>query len=103
MTKEKGYAIRLLNKSYEIKCPPEERENLQRAAQKLNEQVLSKKNEFKKLGDFEVLLLAALHISHELVSCQSQQHEQRQQLAQFINTLETKISQVAGYTEPEVG
>jgi cell division protein ZapA len=95
MTKDKFCTIQLMNKSYEIKCPDGEQENLQRAAQRLNDQVLCKKNEFK-LSDFQALLLAALHISHELIICETQQHEQRQQLAQFISTLETKISQVAG-------
>ena len=94
MTKTTSCTVRLLNKSYDIKCPDGEQENLQLAAQKLNEQLLKKKGEFKKLDDFQALLLAALHVSHELIMSQTQQQEQRQQLTQFISTLEDKISHV---------
>ena len=95
MTKTKSCTIRLLNKSYEVKCPEAETENLQHAALKLNLQVQEKKSNFKQLDDYDALLLAALHISHELITCQSLQENRRQQLAQFINSLETKISQAA--------
>lgn len=95
MTKQKFQTVRLLNRSFDIKCPENEQENLHLAAQKLNDLFIRKKKEFNRLDDFQALFLAALHISHELVSCQSQQNEHRQQLTQFINNLENKISQVA--------
>lgn len=98
MTKETFYTLQLLNKSYKIKCAEAEEATLQLAAQKLNEQLIQKKSEFKNLDNHHALILAALHISHELVTCQSQQKEQRQQLAKFIDALETKISQVAQST-----
>ncbi len=95
MTKTSFHTIQLLNKSYTIKCAEGEEESLQLAAQKLNELLLQKRTEFNNLDNFQVLLLAALHISHELITCQTQQKDHRQQLAKFIDTLETKISQVA--------
>ncbi len=95
MTTIKSSTIRLLNKSYELKCPDNEIENLQRAALKLNAQLLEKRSKFKNLDEFQILMLAALHISHELIVCQGQQEQQRQQLTQFISTLENKISQVS--------
>ena len=101
MTKNKPCTIRLLNKSYELKCPENETENLQRAALKLNAHLLEKKNKFKQLDDYQILMLAALHISHELITCQEQQEQRRQQLTQFISTLENKISQVAENFSPQ--
>ncbi len=98
MTKDVFYTIQLLNKSYKIKCADEKAPTLLLAAQKLNEHLLQKKAEFKALDNHQALILAALHISHELVTCQHQQQEQRQQLAKFIDDLETKISQVADST-----
>lgn len=96
MTTAKICTIRLLNSAYEIKCPESEHHNLQLAAEKLNAHIVEKKSEFKKLDDFKALLLAALHVSHELITCQTQQKEQRMQLTEFISSLENKISQVAG-------
>lgn len=83
--------IRILNKSYQIKCPEAEVNNLQLAAEKLTNQLLKKKNTSKKLDDYQALLMAALHVSHELVVCEHQQTQQREQLAQFINTLENAV------------
>ena len=102
MTKAMFCTIQLLNKSYAIKCPEHEKDSLQLAAQKLNEHLLKKNSEFKKPDDFQTLLLAALHVSHELITCQTQHKEQREQLAQFISSLENKISQVAEATPSEI-
>lgn len=94
MTSSKSCSIKLMNKSYEIKCPDSEVDNLQQAASKLNEYLMQNKKKFKQLDDFQTLLLAALNVSHELITCQRQQEQQKQQVTQFINSLENKIHQV---------
>ncbi|KTD07770.1 cell division protein ZapA [Legionella jamestowniensis] len=94
MTISKSCSIKLMNKSYEIKCPDAEVENLQQAAEKLNEHLLHNKKKFKQLDEFHTLLLAALNVSHELISCQRQQEQQRVQVTRFISSLENKIHQV---------
>ena len=100
MTTTKICTIRLLNTAYDIKCPEQEHDNLQLAVEKLNEHIIKKKSEFNKLDDFKALLLAALHVSHELITYQTQQQEQRMQLTEFISTLENKIGQVATRSVP---
>lgn len=100
MTTDKICTIRLLNSAYEIKCPEQEHDNLLLAAEKLNEHIIKKKSEFNKLDDFKALLLAALHVSHELITYQTQQQEQRMQLTEFISTLESKIGRVASSDIP---
>lgn len=103
MTTTKTCSIRLLNKTYEIKCPDNEADNLQQAAQKLHEQLLLNKRKFKQMDDFQNLLLASLHIGHELITCQKLQEQQRHQVTQFISSLENKINQVVnGHTELEM-
>lgn len=92
MTAAKTHRIKLLNKIYEIKCPENEDVNLEQAADKLNEH-LQKTKKFKQLDDFQSLLLAALNISHELITCQKQQEQQRIQVNKFISSLESKIHQ----------
>lgn len=94
MTNSKTCSIKLLNKTYDIKCPDHEMGNLQQAADKLNDQLLQSKKKFKQLDEFQALLLASLHISHELVTCKQQQEQQKQQVTRFINSLEDKIHQV---------
>lgn len=91
MTTTQFCTIQILNKSYKIKCPEAEVNNLKLAAEKLTSQLLKKKSGSKKMDDYQSLLMAALHVSHELVVCEHQQTQQREQLAQFINTLESAV------------
>ncbi|MFY7697582.1 MAG: cell division protein ZapA [Legionella sp.] len=95
MTPLKSCTIRLQNKSYEIKCPENESKNLQLAAVKLNTQVIAQKKKAKQLEAYDALLLAALHISHELIGCQQQQQQQQQQFNRLIAALEEQIRQAA--------
>lgn len=96
MTSNKTCKVKLLNKSYEIKCPEGEEANLLLATQKLNDQILLNKTKFKHLDNLQTLVLAALDISHELVICKNEQEHQRHQVTQFISSLETKINNVVG-------
>lgn len=96
MTNIKSCKVKLLNKSYEIKCPEGEEANLLLAAEKLNEKMLLNKTKFKKLDDFHALLLAALDIGHELIICKNEQEHQRLKVTQFITTLEHKINKTVG-------
>lgn len=92
MTNIKTCKVKLLNKTYEIKCPESEETNLALAAGKLNNQLLQNKSKFKYLDNYQNLLLAALEISHELVICKNEQEQQRHQVTQFISSLENKIN-----------
>jgi cell division protein ZapA len=94
MTQMKTCTIKLLEKSYEIKCPEGEEANLLLAAQKLNNQIMINKKKAKHLDNFHTLLLSALDISHELVLCKSQQAQQHHQVTQFISSLESKINKM---------
>ena len=92
MMKTKSCTIRLLNKTFEIKCQESEKDDLLLAAQKLDSQMLHQKAKFKHLDNFQTLLMAALHVSHEFIKCQKEQDKQRVKVNQLINTLEDKIN-----------
>ena len=93
----KQCTIKLLNKSYEIKCPDGEEVNLHLAAKKINDEIVQTRKKYKQLDDYQALLLSALHISHELLLCRHEQETQRQNMNQFISSLEQKINKaVAG-------
>ncbi len=99
MTQMKSCTVKLLNKTYEIKCPEGEEPNLLLAVQKLNNQIMINKKKSKQLDDFQTLLLAALDISHELILCKNKQAHQQHQVTQFINSLENKINKMVGGSE----
>lgn len=96
MTNIKTCTIKILNRSYQIKCPESEENNLLLAADKLNEKITNTKNKFKTLDNFQILLLAALDVGHELIICKNEQEQQRHQVNQFISSLESKINKTVG-------
>jgi cell division protein ZapA len=95
MAKSTTCTIRICNKNYQIKCDEDETEVVQLAAQKLSEQMQIKRESFKQLDEYQVLLLAALNLSQELINCQNLQEKKRLQLTEFISALEHKIHQAA--------
>jgi cell division protein ZapA len=96
MAQLKTFSVNILNKTYEIKGPESEEAHLFTAAQKLNDHLLANKIQFKKLDDYQALLLAALKISHELILCKNDQEHQRFKVTQFITSLESKINKTVG-------
>jgi cell division protein ZapA len=96
MTHIKTCMVKILNKSYEIRCPETEEANLSLAADKLSEHILANRAKSKSLDQFQILLLAALEISHELIICKQEQEQHQHHVTQFISSLEHKISKVVG-------
>lgn len=82
--------IKLQNKSYKIKCLDEEVDDLHLAAQKLNDIISEKKRLFKRLDEYQTLVMAALDLSCELVRCQQEQAQKRQEFAEFFKLLDAQ-------------
>ena len=62
--------IFILDKAYKIACPPAEQDNLQRAAQYLDRKMREIRGSGKVLGLERIAVIAALNISHDLLSRQ---------------------------------
>lgn len=67
--------IFILDKAYKIACPPAEQDNLQRAAQFLDRKMREIRGSGKVLGLERIAVIAALNISHELLSRQQADSE----------------------------
>ena len=64
-------SIRVLDKEYQIACPPEEREALLESARYLNDKMREIRDSRKMVGSERVAIMAALNITHDLLKCQS--------------------------------
>jgi cell division protein ZapA len=102
MTATKSATIKLLNHTYQVKCPEGEEEHLLLAADKLHTHMLANKKKHKKLDDFQALLLASLEVCHELILYKSKQEQQRVQVSEFMTSLENKINEVVKGSLQEV-
>lgn len=82
MSSETVY-VKILDKEYQVACPPEERGALLQSAQVLDERMRMIKNSGSVIGLERIAVMAALNLSHELL--QAQQADQ-QQAAPAVDT-----------------
>lgn len=62
--------VNILDKDYQVVCPPEQKEELEAAASYLDEQMRQIRATGKVVGLERIAVMAALNISHELIQCQ---------------------------------
>lgn len=66
-------SIRILDKEYLIACPPEEREDLQRAAALLNGRLREIREASRSMASDRVMMMAALNIANDLAKLQARE------------------------------
>jgi cell division protein ZapA len=60
-------AVRILDKEYQVACPPEQQAELLMSAKHLDEQMRAIRETGKVIGLERIAVMAALNISHELL------------------------------------
>ena len=83
--------IKILGKEYQIACAPEEERALQAAAQHLDEQMRTIRESGKVIGLERIAIMAALNMSHELLSRSGDDDGQSAQQQQRLNKLTTTL------------
>ncbi len=91
MNKNEPLTIKIMDKEYRIACPEEEKENLKASAELLNEKLGEIKSQGSVIGTERIAIMAALNMSHEILSSQSLVVEHGD-LNQRIEELSERIS-----------
>jgi cell division protein ZapA len=68
----RSVSIYILGKEYQIACPPEERQNLLRAAEHLDTQMRQIRDTGKVIGIERIAVMAAINLSHQLLKAESE-------------------------------
>ena len=89
--------VKLLDKEYLISCPKGEEASLMEAASYLDNKMNEIRNNSRSLSLDRVAVMAALHISHELLQTQrdmkTQQDAAREQLERILAKLENALAE----------
>lgn len=93
--------IKLLNKSYSLRCPPDQENALQRAAIELDIRMQHNQTKFPELDSHRLLLLAALEVSHALVSAESTPENTETDVNNFIHSLEDRLQKIIELSQNE--
>ena len=85
-------SVNILGRDYQVNCPADEREALERAARHLDAQMREIRNTGKIVGSERIAVMAALNLSHELLGLD----QNRGETARVVKRLGERIDQVLG-------
>lgn len=83
--------IRILDKEYQVACPPEEKEALLNSARYLDEKMREIRDTRKMVGTERVAVMAALNMAHDLLKAQAGEGDVGAGMNNKIRTLQSKV------------
>ncbi len=86
--------ITIMGREFTINCPPDERPQLQQAAEHLDQTIQEIKEEGKVVGSERVLIIAALSISHELQIINNDNGFNLSEFKRRISSMRKKLDEV---------
>lgn len=89
--------VHILDKEYQVACPPEERKALQQAADDLNERMRNIRNSGSIVGLDRIAVMAALNLCHELHQARAEKHQAEAQPA--LERMAQKLEKVLNDSE----
>lgn len=95
--------VKILDKEYQINCPPSDQEALIKSARHLDESMRTIKGRGNIHDVEKIAVMAALNIAHDLLRKNQHINETRNTTAQQVQALETKIDAVIAQSrQPEI-
>lgn len=85
-------AVKILERSYKVKCPPEQISELEEAAQYLNNQLQKIKQSGNVTSTDRLAIVTALNITHEYLQLKRKSHGYVDIMNERIKKLQDKIS-----------
>ena len=83
--------VKILDKEYQVNCPPADQEALIKSASYLDENMRKIKDRGNIHGVEKIAVMAALNITHDMLRKNRMINETRQETAQQVKGLEDKI------------
>ncbi len=96
-------SVQILDRTYKIKCPPEQTQALQEAASYVNDQMRKMKQANQTSSTENAAIVTALNICHELMQLRKQKNNYIDVMNQRIQDLQHRIENVLGSTELSLG
>ncbi len=91
MTRPKAVTIRILDREFQVACPPEERDELFASAEYLNQRMREIRDGGKVIGIDRIAVIAALNLAHELLRQQNREQRVETHLMSRIRNIQQKI------------
>lgn len=87
-------SVRILDKEYQIACPPSEHADLIRCADMLNERMREIRDKGKVIGLERVAVMAALNISHDLLRASTKDDKIDDEVGDRLKSMRRQVEAV---------
>lgn len=86
--------VKILNKTFQVNCPTGAEDRLHEAAKYLDHKLREIRNQGRVIGSERLAIMAALNITHELLSLRHHKEVYVQTVTQQIECLQNKLDTV---------
>ena len=86
-------SVNILEKDYQVACPPEQEQELIQSASYLDRQMRNIRETGKVIGIERIAVMAALNISHELLQSSTVENETEELAPEGVRQLNRKIDE----------
>lgn len=100
MSKPSGISVKISGKEYHINCPKGSETALFEAAQSLDNQIREIKAGGRVIGSERIAIMAALNITHEMLSIKHSKQYNEENITKRIEVLTKKVDNVLKLREP---
>ena len=91
-----GVKVTILDREYQVACPPEEREGLERAARFLDDRMREMRGRSSGIGADKLAVVTALNIAYEMLALkpvESSLENMRSRLADLTHTVDSALAE----------
>jgi len=93
MSDNQRVSVSILDKEYQVACPPEEREALHRAAEELDSRMRNVRNSGAIVGVERIAVMVALNLCHELNKARHSSSNKSEMTATSLNKIIQKLDE----------
>ncbi len=83
--------ITIMDKEFQIACPPEEQEALEASAEMLNRHMKMVKDSGKVYGSDRIAIMAALNLTHELLQHKNESRNFGKTFSERVTAMQNKV------------
>jgi cell division protein ZapA len=92
-------SVRILDKEYQVACPPNERTDLLDSAQKLNEKMREIRDSGRIVGLDRIAVMAALNMANDLIHAQARDEELEGDISDRLKLISDRVDHVLSDTQ----
>ncbi len=93
-------SVRILDKEYQVACPPEERTDLLDSAEILNTKMREIRDSGRIVGLDRIAVMAALNMANDLIHAQARDQQLEGDISERLKSISDRVESALSGTQP---